>query len=83
MTRLFAEPLPARLIWDEGELTLLHVGGRRFTIVEVMRRWRVEAEWWNRGPARDYLTLRTVDGMVCDVFTDRGTGSSWLQRVMD
>jgi len=49
----------------------------------VMRRWRVEAEWWKGGPARDYVTVRTADGMVCDVFTDRGTGSSWLQRVMD
>ena len=55
MTRLFADPLPARLIWDEGELQLLHVGGRRFAVVEVMRRWRVEAEWWKGGPARDYL----------------------------
>ena len=83
MTRLFAEPLAARLIWDEGDLTLLHVGGHRFAVVEVLRRWRVEAEWWKGGPARDYLTLRTADGMVCDVFTDRGTGSSWLQRGMD
>ena len=83
MTRLFADPLPAKLVWDEGELTLLHVGGRHFSVVEVMRRWRVEAEWWNGGPQRDYLTLRTADGMVCDVYTDRGTGTSWLQRVMD
>ena len=43
MTRLFADPIPARLVWDEGELTLLQVAGRRFTVVEVMRRWRVEA----------------------------------------
>ncbi len=83
MTRLFADPLPAKLVWDEGELTLLHVGGRHFSVVEVMRRWRVEAEWWNGGPQRDYLTLRTANGMVCDVYTDRGTGVSWLQRVMD
>ena len=82
-TRLFADPIPARLVWDEGELTLLQIAGRRFTVVEVMRRWRVEAEWWKGGPARDYLTLRTADGMVCDVYTDRGSGSSWLQRVMD
>ncbi|HYK97578.1 MAG TPA: hypothetical protein VEU77_04220 [Candidatus Acidoferrales bacterium] len=83
MTRLFADPLPAKLVWDEGELTLLHVGGRHFAVVEVMRRWRVEAEWWKGGPMREYLTLRTADGMVCDVYTDRGTGASWLQRVMD
>ena len=83
MTRLFAEPLPARLVWDEGELTLLHVGPRRFAVVEVLRRWRVEAEWWKGGPARDYVTVRTADGMIADVFTDRGSGASWLQRVMD
>lgn len=83
MTRLFAEPIPVRLVSDEGELTLLHIAGRRLPIVEVLRRWRVEAEWWKGGPQRDYVTLRTADGMVCDVYTDRGSGASWLQRVID
>ena len=50
---------------------------------QLVRRWRVEAEWWKGGPARDYLTLRTADGMICEVYIDRGTGASWLQRVMD
>src|SRR5207247_9948504 len=68
MTCLFADPLPARLVSDEGELTLLQVAGRRFPIVEVMRRWRVEADWWKGGPARDYVTLRTAGGMVCDAY---------------
>ena len=81
--RLFNEPLPAKLVWDEGELVALVVAGHRHTVVEELRRWRVEADWWKDGVARDYLTLRTADGMVCDVYTDRGTGASWLQRVMD
>ncbi len=74
MTRLFADPIPARLVWDEGELTLLQIAGRRFTVVEVMRRWRVEAEWWKGGPARDYLTLRTADRR----HTDAAIGTSRL-----
>ncbi len=83
MTRLFVEPLPARLVWDEGELTGLVVSGHRHTVVETLRRWRVEAEWWQERIARDYLTLRTADGLVCDVYSDRATGSWWLQRVLD
>ncbi len=81
--RLFAEPLPARLEWDEGELSSVRVAGRRFTVAEVVRRWRVEAEWWQEGPARDYLTLRTADGLLCDVYGDRRTGQWFLQRIFD
>ena len=81
--RLFAEPLPARLEWDEGELVGLVVAGHRHVVVEQMRRWRVEADWWKEAVARDYLTLRTADGLVCDVYGDRRSGAWWLQRVMD
>jgi hypothetical protein len=48
-----------------------------------MRRWRVEADWWKEGVSRDYVTLRTADGLVCDVYGDRRLGTWWLQRVMD
>jgi len=81
--RLFAEPLPARLVWDEGELVALVVAGHRHTVVEELRKWRVEADWWKDGVARDYLMLRTADGLVCDVYGDRRSGAWWLQRVFD
>src|SRR5438552_187812 len=81
--RLFSEPLPARLVWDEGELIALVVAGHRHTVVEELRKWRVEADWWKDGVARDYLTLRTADGLVCDVYGDRRSGAWWLQRVFD
>jgi len=51
--RLFAEPLPAKLVWDEGELVALIVAGHRHTVVEQLRRWRVEADWWKEGVSRD------------------------------
>jgi hypothetical protein len=81
--RLFAEPLPAKLVWDEGELVALVVAGHRHTVVEQLRRWRVEADWWKESVSRDYVTLRTADGLVCDVYGDRRSGAWWLQRVMD
>lgn len=83
MTRLFAEPLAVRMEWREGEPGLLRVGSRRLVVVEVVRRWRVDGEWWADGVAREYLTLRTADGLVCDVYGDRRTGRWFLQRVMD
>ena len=55
----------------------------RLAIAEVVRRWRVDAEWWSSGPDRDYLTLRTVDGQLMDVYGDRRTGEWFLQRLMD
>jgi hypothetical protein len=81
--RLFAEPLPAKLVWDEGELVALVVAGHRHTVVEQLRRWRVEADWWKESVSRDYVTLRTADGLVCDVYGDRRSGAWWLQRVID
>ena len=83
MTRLFAEPLAVWMEWREGEPGLLRVGSRRLVVVEVVRRWRVDGEWWADGVAREYLTLRTADGLVCDVYGDRRTGRWFLQRVMD
>ncbi len=81
--RLFAEPLPVRLSWNEGEIESLRVGTARLMVVEIVRRWRVEAEWWKGGPARDYLTLRTADGLLLDVYGDRRSGAWYLQRLMD
>ena len=83
LTRLFAKALPIHLEWREGEPGLLRVGAKRLVVVEIVRRWRVDGEWWADGSAREYLTLRTADGLVCDVYGDRRTGAWFLQRVMD
>jgi hypothetical protein len=83
--RLFADPLPVRLEWQEGELRSLYVADRRWTVVEVMRRWRVDVEWWKKdgGVSRDHLTLRTADGTLCEIFCDRRAGGWYLQRLFD
>lgn len=83
--RLFAEPPPVRLEWHEGELRSMRVADRRWTVVEVVRRWRVDIEWWQKGGgvARDHLTLRTADGTLCEIFADRHTGDWYLQRLLD
>jgi hypothetical protein len=85
MTRLFADPHPVRLEWQEGELRSLRVADRRWTVVEVVRRWRTDIEWWKKegGVARDHLTLRTADGTMCEVYGDRRTGDWFLQRLFD
>jgi hypothetical protein len=83
VSRLFADPLPAHMEWTEGEPGALRVGNRRLIVVEVVRRWRVDGEWWADGIAREYLTLRTADGLLCDIYGDRKRGEWFLQRVMD
>lgn len=85
MTRLFAEPPAVRLEWYEGEPRSLRVAGRRWTVVEVVRRWRTEIEWWKQGGgiSRDHLTVRTADGTLCEVYGDRRTGDWYLQRMFD
>ena len=83
--RLFAEPHPIRLEWFEGEPRSLRVADRRWTVVEVVRRWRTDIEWWkgDGATARDHLTLRTADGTVCEVYGDRHGGGWYLQRLLD
>ena len=83
LSRLLAEPFPVRLVWCEGEPEAVRIGAMRLAIAEIVRRWRVDAEWWVDGPARDYLTLRTVDGQLMDVYCDRRSGRWFLQRLMD
>ena len=83
MSRLLAQPIAVRLVWCEGEIEALRIGAMRLAVAEIVRRWRVDAEWWANGPARDYLTLRTVDGQLMDVYGDRRTGNWFLQRLMD
>ena len=83
MSRLFADPIPVRLTWCEGEPEALRIGVMRLGVAEIVRRWRVDAEWWAGGPARDYLTLRTVDGQVLELYGDRRSGEWFLQRLAD
>ena len=72
-----------RLQWCEGEIAGLRIGTVRLMVVEVVRRWRVDGEWWADGFAREYLTLRTADGLLCEIYGDRKRGEWFLQRVMD
>lgn len=85
MTRLFVAPIPVVLSWSEGELVSLLLEGRRLSVAEIVRRWRVDGEWWDgaRVHARDYLTVRTADGMLCDLALDRASGCWSLQRMYD
>ncbi|HUG56363.1 MAG TPA: hypothetical protein VMJ92_04720 [Candidatus Limnocylindrales bacterium] len=83
MTRLFAEPIPARLEWEEGELVALRLARVRLVVVEIVRRWRVDGEWWGDAHARDYVTVRTADGHVLDLYGDGRTGEWFVQRLLD
>ena len=83
MSRLLAEPVAVQLVWCEGEIEALRIGAMRLAVAEIVRRWRVDGEWWANGPDRDYMTLRTVDGQLMDVYGDRRSGQWFLQRLMD
>lgn len=85
MTRLFSEPRPVSLSWCEGELVAIDLAGARLRVVEVVRRWRADGEWWQggNGYARDFLTVRTADGILCDLVLDREARRWSLQRVYD
>jgi hypothetical protein len=85
MGRLFAEPIPVSVSWAEGELVAVELPGLRLPVVEVVRRWRVDGDWWDpkRAHAREYLTVRTADGTLCDLALDRAEGAWSLQRLYD
>jgi hypothetical protein len=85
MARLFADPLPIAVTWAEGELVAIELPGTRLRVVEVVRRWRADGEWWDgiRAHARECFTVRTGDGTLCDIVLDRTDGRWSLQRLYD
>jgi protein ImuB len=71
---LFPQPERATYLRGTGmEEGILVWRGRRYPLVRLMGRERLEAEWWTRAPVeRDYVVAEAADGRRFWVFFTRG-----------
>ena len=57
--------------------------GRKEGIKEICAQWRVSQEWWGSAVDREYFRVRTLRGIVCEIYRDMPTGAWYLQRIYD
>ena len=46
--------------------------GRRYDVVDVIGKWRIEGRWWDDGRDREYWRVEARGGAVWDLYFDRG-----------
>ena len=56
---------------------------REECVKEICEQWRVSQEWWRNAVDREYFRVRTVRGIVCEMYRDLLTGAWYLQRIYD
>jgi hypothetical protein len=65
--------MPARFEWR----------GRRYTVVDVIGRWRIEGRWWEDGRDREYWRVEARGGAVWDLYHDRLIDRWHMERLWD
>ena len=57
--------------------------GRRYEVVDVIGRWRIEGRWWDDGRDREYWRVEARGGAVWDLYHDRLAACWHLERLWD
>jgi hypothetical protein len=68
---------------DAGMPSAFRWRGRRWTVADVIGRWRIEGRWWAEGRDREYWRVEARGGAVFDLYHDRPAGRWHLERVWD
>jgi len=84
MSKLFREPITLEVKEDirNRPVAFLYKGTKE-GVEEICEHWRVSREWWKNTTNREYFRVRTVRGIVCEMYRDLLTGAWYLQRVYD
>jgi hypothetical protein len=84
MAKQFAEPQPIKVSTNiHGVPVSLVRNGRREKILAIYQRWRTSDRWWGDEVERDYFTVRTNTGFVCDISRDTTTKQWYLNKIHD
>jgi hypothetical protein len=84
MTKLFHEAITLEVKEDirHRPIAFSYKGGKE-GVEEICEQWRVSQEWWKNATDREYFRVRTVRGIVCEMYRDLPTGAWYLQRIYD
>src|SRR5438132_5326734 len=69
MTKRFDEEV--RVERDAGMPSVFEWRGKRYQVVDVIGRWRIEGRWWADGRDREYWRVEARGGAVWDLYFDR------------
>jgi len=65
--------MPAVFVWR----------GRRYQVIDVIGRWRIEGRWWADGRDREYWRVEAKGGAVWDLYHDRQRDAWHMERLWD
>ena len=84
MSKLFHEAITLEVKEDiqHRPIAFLYKGGKE-GVEEICEQWRVSQGWWEKATDREYFRVRTVRGIVCEMYRDLLTGAWYLQRIYD
>lgn len=78
--RALRTPTPARVLTDdEGFPVELLRRGKRFRVIAVRERWRIDDEWWRHPISREYYALVLEDGRPVILYKDLLDGG-WFSQ---
>ena len=84
MTRFWPAGLPIAVVADAlAAPTAVRWQGARHTVTRIVRRWRIDQQWWRTQICREYFLLWTESGLLLLVFRDVLRDEWYLQRLYD
>jgi hypothetical protein len=84
MSKLFHEAITLEVKEDirHRPIAFLYKGGKE-SVEEICEQWRASQRWWKRATDREYFRVRTIRGIVYEMYRDLLTGAWYLQRIYD
>jgi hypothetical protein len=81
VTKRFDEEV--RVERDAGMPSVFEWRGRRYEVIDVIGKWRIEGRWWDDGRDREYWRVEARGGAVWDLYFDRGRDRWHMERLWD
>jgi hypothetical protein len=81
MTKRFDEEV--RVERDAGMPAVFEWRGKRYQVVDVIGKWRIEGRWWADGRDREYWRVEARGGAVWDLYFDRQRDRWHMERLWD
>jgi hypothetical protein len=82
MTKRFDDE-QIRVERDAGMPSVFEWRGRRYEVLDVIGRWRIEGRWWADGRDREYWRVEARGGAVWDLYHDRSKDAWHMERLWD
>lgn len=84
VSKLFREPEELKVKTDAEGMPVNIIRDKRVErVLKVYKRWRISDKWWQREVSREYFTIETAGGLVCDIYRDMMTKRWFLSRIYD